>query len=105
MSRKKLRALARAIKQQLVVGVARGPRIAEQFAAERLEVARGFVAQEVERSTQGRAPFLIPALARARMTTAIARPTTDAMRTTPSRALALRAGFDLNLKLLIMRDL
>src|SRR5437764_2641522 len=103
MSRKKLRAVACAINQQLNVGVARRPRIAEQFAAERLEVARGFVAEEVERGAQGRAPFLIPTLACARMTTAIARPTPDAVRATPSRAFAFGPGFDLNFKLRLMR--
>ena len=69
--------------QQVEVGVAGGPRVAEQLAAEALHQVDAPVAQHVERLAQRRAPRLVPALLAAGLAPAVLLPPADAVGARP----------------------
>src|SRR5689334_19900384 len=87
------------VQQHVDVIVSRGPRIAQQFTAAAFKLNGRIVAQKVQCHTQRIAPRLVPTSFTAGVTTAVARPTADAMRTTPRASLALQTVVDLDRKL------
>src|SRR5215213_3524827 len=98
--------------EQLYVIIARRPSVHEQLARSLFKGERRVVSQEIERLSEWSAPCLIPSLLRARLASAIATPTTHAMRAAPCRAKAVRPKLSLHLhrrrviiqKLAVVRD-
>src|SRR6185369_6458137 len=98
MLREELRRRA-ALQQNVNVSIARLPRVLEQPAPEIFKPFGRTVAKIVQSRTQRPTPFLVPRRVTAGMTTAIANPTTDAVRATTRRAFTMRSRLQVNLML------
>jgi len=98
MLREELRRRA-ALQQNVNVSIARLPRVLEQLAPEIFKPFGRTVAKIVQSRTQRPTPFLVPRRVTAGMTTAIANPTTDAVRATTRRAFTMGSRLQVNLML------
>src|SRR6185436_20379793 len=94
MSAEKLFARLELVENQVDYIIARRPRIIEQLSTCRFEMDCRFAAQIFERRPQRSAPGLVPAWLAAGLTTTIANPTADPVKTAPRTAFAFLTVVD-----------